>query len=467
MAIDKILVVDDERAIRQALEGWLRGKRYGVSSTDTIAGGERLLKNDTFDLVFLDLGLPDGNGIELLERIQKMAARPHVVMMTGQASLDSVISAMRLGAFDYLVKPFGKDNIELVIRRAEAFSQVVRVNQILSADLSDTRDLMGASPAFETLRELIRKVAPTEATVLIEGENGTGKELVARAIYRASGRVQAPYIKVNCAAVPENLIESEFFGHEKGSFTGATDRREGRFELADGGTLLLDEISEIPSHLQAKLLRVLQEREFERVGGAKTMKVDVRVLATTNRDLRKAVEEGEFREDLFYRLNVFPIHVPPLRERPTDIPLLADHFLTRFARLHGRGIPGFSKAASVAIVEHRWPGNVRELQNAVERAVILTETGHPIEASALGLAFSPAPPPPRPANVVAMPTSPEPSHPKSNRVLSLHEMEKEHILHALEATGGNRAKAADALQISIRTLRNKLNEYRIDVAAEN
>ena len=465
MALEKILVVDDERTIRQALEVWLRGKRYGVSSTDTIAGGDRLLKNDKFDLVFLDIRLPDGDGIELLERIQKMADRPQVVMMTGMASLESVIAAMRLGAFDYLVKPFGKDNIEVVIRRAETFNQVVRVNQILSADLSDTRDLIGASPAFADLREMIRKVAPTEATVLIEGENGTGKELVAHEIFHASGRATSPYIKVNCAAVPENLIESEFFGHEKGSFTGATDRREGRFELAHGGTLLLDEISEIPPHLQAKLLRVLQEREFERVGGTKTIKTDVRVLATTNRDLRKAVEKGEFREDLYYRLNVFPIRVPALRERQADIPVLAEHFLKRFARLHGRGIPGFTAAAAAALLQHAWPGNVRELQNTIERAVILTESGAPITDTTLNL--PPASAQSRPPSLQPITKTATPPRAEPGTVLALHEIEKQHILRALEATGGNRAKAADALQISIRTLRNKLNEYRVSVGAEN
>ena len=465
MALEKILVVDDERTIRQALEVWLRGKRYGVSSTDTIAGGDRLLKNDKFDLVFLDIRLPDGDGIELLERIQKMADRPQVVMMTGLASLESVIAAMRLGAFDYLVKPFGKDNIEVVIRRAETFNQVVRVNQILSADLSDTRDLIGASPAFAQLREMIRKVAPTEATVLIEGENGTGKELVAHAIFHASGRATSPYIKVNCAAVPENLIESEFFGHEKGSFTGATDRREGRFELAHGGTLLLDEISEIPPHLQAKLLRVLQEREFERVGGTKTIKTDVRVLATTNRDLRKAVEKGEFREDLYYRLNVFPIRVPALRERQGDIPVLSEHFLKRFARLHGRGIPGFTPAAAASLLHHPWPGNVRELQNTIERAVILTESGAPITDTTLNL--PPAGNQSRPAGLHPIVITAAPPHAEPGTVLALHEIEKQHILRALEATGGNRARTAEALQISIRTLRNKLNEYRVSVGAEN
>ena len=461
MALEKILVVDDERAIRQALEMWLRGKRYGVSSADSIAGGDRLLKGDKFDLVFLDIRLPDGDGIELLERIQKMPERPQVVMMTGQATLESTIAAMRLGAFDYLIKPFGKDNIEVVIQRAETINQVVRVNQILNADLSDARDLIGSSPAFAHLREMIRKVAPTEATVLIEGENGTGKELVARAIFHASGRAASPYIKVNCAAVPENLIESEFFGHEKGSFTGATDRREGRFELAHGGTLLLDEISEIPPHLQAKLLRVLQEREFERVGGTKTIKVDVRVLATTNRDLRKAVEKGDFREDLYYRLNVFPVRVPALRERLDDIPVLAGHFLKRFARLHGRGIPGFSPAASEALLRHPWPGNVRELQNTIERSVILTESGNSIPEAALGLL--PGTLPAGTPAVLALPKSVDTS---AGASLTLAEVEREHILRTLEATGGNRAKAADALQISIRTLRNKLNEYRVEVGEE-
>ncbi len=465
MALEKILVVDDERAIRQALEMWLRTKRYGVSSAETVAGGDRLLKSDRFDLVFLDIRLPDGDGIELLERIQKMPDRPQVVMMTGQATLDSVIAAMRLGAFDYLLKPFGKDNIEVVIRRAETYNQVVRVNQILSADLSDSRDLIGTSPAFAHLREMIRKVAPTEATVLIEGENGTGKELVAHEIFHASGRSGSPYIKVNCAAVPENLIESEFFGHEKGSFTGATERREGRFELADGGTLLLDEISEIPPHLQAKLLRVLQEREFERVGGTKTIKVDVRVLATTNRDLRKAVEKGDFREDLYYRLNVFPVRVPPLRERQADIPVLSAHFLKRFARVHGRSIPGFSPAADAALLQHSWPGNVRELQNTVERAVILTESGVAISDLALGLPLMGSVP-----RAIELPADAKPPGvPAATHggAMPLHEVEKEHILRTLESTGGNRAKAAEALQISIRTLRNKLNEYRVTTDAES
>src|SRR3954465_11676448 len=285
MAVEKILIVDDEPMIRRVMEDWLRAKRYSVHSAGDLSNAERMLKNDTFDLVFLDRQLPDGEGTELLEAMKKLTHKPMVVVMTGLATLESAVAALRFGAFDYLMKPFSKGEVELLVKRADTFNRVVRVNRLLTAALSDTSDVVGESGVFRRLREVISKVAPTEATVLIQGENGTGKELVARAIYHESARRDAPFIKVNCAALPDNLIESEFFGHEKGSFTGATERREGRFELANGGTLLLDEVREIPPHLQAKLLRVLQEREFERVGGNKTIKVDVRVLATTNRAL--------------------------------------------------------------------------------------------------------------------------------------------------------------------------------------
>jgi transcriptional regulator with GAF, ATPase, and Fis domain len=290
---------------------------------------------------------------------------------------------------------------------------------------------------------------------MISGENGTGKELVANEIFLNSQRLNKPFIKVNCAAISEALIESEFFGHEKGSFTGATDQRDGRFELADGGTILLDEISEISLALQAKLLRVLQEREFERVGGNKTIKVDVRVLATTNRDLFKAVQKGDFREDLYYRLNV-----PPLRDRTGDVELLATHFLERFSREHGIKSAGFSPDGIAGLVAHKWPGNVRELQNVVERAAILTEEGVPITAELMGLAS-----PIGSSNPVAnlpIPTVPVVSNGNSSpgSVVPLHEMEKRAIINALQQTSGNRTQAAEMLQISIRTLRNKLAEYR-------
>ena len=493
MAVEKILVVDDEPMIRKVMEEWLRAKRYSVHSAGDLTTAERMLKNDTFDLVFLDRQLPDGEGTELLEALKKLETKPMVVIMTGLATLESAVAALRFGAFDYLMKPFSKGEVELLVKRADTFNRVVRVNRLLTAALSDTTDVVGQSGVFKRLREVISKVAPTEATVLIQGENGTGKELVARAIYHESARRDGPFIKVNCAALPENLIESEFFGHEKGAFTGATERREGRFELADGGTLLLDEVSEIPPHLQAKLLRVLQEREFERVGGNKTIKVDVRVLATTNRALTKSVEKGDFREDLYYRLNVFPIQVPALRERKEDIELLARTFVQRFARKHGISVTGFSPAAIEALNSHSWPGNVRELQNTIERSVILSESGAPVEAEALGL----APIQGMTAGVKTAKATPEDSQGElplgslgstgdrsatasgtstsagsaekaingvssSESVRPLHEMEKDAILRALEHTGGNRTKAADLLKISIRTLRNKLKEYALD-----
>jgi transcriptional regulator with PAS, ATPase and Fis domain len=311
---------------------------------------------------------------------------------------------------------------------------------------------------------MLKKVARTEATVLIQGENGTGKELVAHEIYHSSSRANAPYIKVNCAAISENLIESEFFGHEKGAFTGASDRREGRFELANGGTLLLDEVSEVSTRVQAKLLRILQEREFERVGGTKTIKVDVRVIATTNRDLKKAVADGDFREDLFYRLNVFPVHVPPLRDRAEDIPELAGHFLRRFARRHAVKIPGFSDRAMKRLMEHNWPGNVRELQNCIERAVIMTDDGSPVQSAALGLVPAGsliAPRAPEPLDSSGAADRPEePVRAGDRSIQPLHTVERDHIFRVLEQTAGNRTKAAELLGISIRTLRNKLNEYR-------
>jgi two-component system, NtrC family, response regulator AtoC len=468
MAIEKILVVDDEPIIRKSFEELLRPKRYGVTTVGTLADAEKVLKRDSFDLVFLDIRLPDGQGLEVLERLSAEKQRPLVIMMSGFGTIETAVSCMRGGAFDYLVKPFSIGQIEVLVRKAEAHQQVLKVNEYLAAQLSDASDLIGDSPAVVALRAMLRKVAPTEATVLIQGENGTGKELVAHEIYHASARSGAPYIKVNCAAVSETLIESEFFGHERGAFTGAAERREGRFEIANGGTLLLDEISEISPRLQAKLLRVLQEREFERVGGSKTLKTDVRVLATTNRDLRKAVANGDFREDLYYRLNVFPVHVPALRERQEDIPILAEHFLQRFARRHGLQLPGFSAQALAALQAHAWPGNVRELQNTIERAVILTDNGTPVPLAALGLmaptgGAQPSPGEPSPNARPAIPSGPY----AGRTVKPLHEIERQHILWALEQTGGNRTKAATLLEISIRTLRNKLHEYRLAEAVCN
>ncbi len=457
MAIEKILVLDDEPMIRKSFEELLRPKRYGIATVGTLQDAEKLLRRDAFDLLFLDVRLPDGCGTDLLDRLANLPHRPLTVVMSGFGTIETAVDCMKSGAFDYLIKPFSLGQIEVIVKKAESYRQVVQVNEYLAAQVSDASDLIGNSAAIVSLRSMLRKVAPTEATVLIQGENGTGKELVAHEIFHGSGRSQAPYIKVNCAAVSDTLIESEFFGHEKGSFTGASERREGRFELANGGTLLLDEISEISPRLQAKLLRVLQEREFERVGGTKTIKVDVRVLATTNRDLSKAVAAGEFREDLFYRLNVFPVHVPRLRDRLDDISMLAAHFLGRCSRRHGLRIPGFTDQAMDVLCSHTWPGNVRELQNTIERAAILTDDQTLVAADSLGLGGSGAMSFSREVTPRCSGGGPM----GAGQVRPLSEVERDHIIRSLEQNGGNRTRTAEMLDISIRTLRNKLNEYRI------
>jgi len=387
MAIEKIIVLDDEPIIRKHLTEILQRKNLLVAQADGLARAKELVDKDDFDLIFADVRLPDGDGSEMLEYCQLKASPPLVAIMTAYASVESAVSCMKKGAFDYIIKPFSDDQVDILLKKASDFHQLVRVNQHLSqGSVNDTdHELLGNSPAIQNLNDLIRKVARTQATVLIQGESGTGKELVARSIFKNSTRSKQPFITVNCAAIPDNLVESEFFGHEKGAFTGAVSRREGRFELAHNGTILLDEISEISPVVQSKLLRVLQERELERVGGTRTIKVDVRVIATTNRDLAQSVERKEFRQDLFFRLNVVPVYVPPLRDRKSDITLLAQTFMRRYAKKHGCPVCGFSDASMEAMMAHSWPGNIRELQNVVERAVILTQEGGYIEPELLGL----------------------------------------------------------------------------------
>jgi DNA-binding NtrC family response regulator len=462
MPIEKIIVLEDDLVVRKNLEQQLRYKRYDVASANTLAAAQELLNKDNFDLMIVDVRLPDGEGTELLKQLQARPVKPLVVMISGFGTVDLAVECMRGGAFTFLTKPFSPEQLAVTLKKAEEHTQLVKVNQFLShaEDEESGYELLGNSKSIEQLRQLIRKVARTQATVLIQGESGTGKELVARALYRQSPRANAPFIKVNCAAIPENLIESEFFGHEKGAFTGALTKREGRFELAHGGTILLDEISEISPTVQAKLLRILQERELERVGGNRTIKVDVRVIATTNRHLEESVSRKEFRQDLFFRLNVVPIMVAPLRERKEDISLLADQFRQRFARKHGIEVHGISSACNATLQKHDWPGNVRELQNVIERAVILCNEGGVLEPVHLGLGQS-----------VALTTGSASSLPSlvssgngfegagSGDFPPLSEVEKRHILAALEQSKGNRTHAAKVLGISIRTLRNKLNEY--------
>jgi DNA-binding NtrC family response regulator len=460
MPIERILVLEDDLIVRKSLEQQLRLRRHDVTAVPTLAQAQECLARDTFDLLFVDVRLPDGEGTDLLKAVALRAQRPLVVIITGFGSVESAVDCMRNGAFDYIIKPFSADQIDFVLKKAAEFTHLLKVNRLLSQEREDTGcELLGQSAAMERLRTLLRRVARTDATVLIQGESGTGKELVARTLYRESPRSNGAFITLNCAAIPENLIESEFFGHEKGAFTGALTKREGRFELAHGGTLLLDEISEISPTVQAKLLRVLQEREFERVGGTRTIKVDVRVIATTNRELEQSVSRKEFRQDLFFRLNVVPVHVPPLRERREDIAYLSRHFMQRFARKHGVRVTGLSDDCIAALHEHDWPGNVRELQNVVERAVILCDDSALLESEHLCLT------PPRPAEPApALPTGASPpgktaAPAADGPPLTLGELERQHIFAMLERCNNNRTQAARLLDISIRTLRNKLHEY--------
>jgi DNA-binding NtrC family response regulator len=458
MSIEKIIILEGDSILRGNLENYLRRCRYDVAATATIAVAREYLSKDNFDLVFLELRLPDGNGAEFLKEIQARAQKPLVVVTTGSGSVESAVDCIKNGAFDYLIKPFSNEQIGVTLRKAEEFIQLVKVNRLLSQEAEESEHiLLGTSQDMENLRQLIRKVARTHATVLIQGESGTGKEAVARALYSESPRARAPFIKVNCAAIPENLIESEFFGHERGAFTGALNKREGRFELAHGGTILLDEISEISPALQAKLLRVLQEREFERVGGNRTIKVDVRVIATTNRDLEQSVEKKEFRQDLFFRLNVVPIHLTPLRNRREDVLLLKKEFMRRFSRRHGVHVKGFTEEAREVLIRHSWPGNVRELQNVIERAVILCGESEMLEPQHLGLTISSQMNPVAPnfANATAIPHVLG----QHNGFPSLAEIERQHIFAALNHCKNNRTHAAKLLDVSIRTLRNKLHEY--------
>jgi len=467
MPIEKIIVLEDDPLVRKSLEQQLRNRRYDVAGVGTIAAAHEYLNKDNFDLIFCDVRLPDGDGTEFLKQVQSRPSKPLVIMMTGFGSVESAVTCMKDGAFDYMLKPFSSEQIDVTLKKAEDFTQLIKVNRFLTQEEGDENnyELLGRSPAMDQVRQLIRKVARTQATVLIHGESGTGKELVARAIYRESPRAGAPFIRVNCAAVPENLIESEFFGHEKGAFTGAMNKREGRFELAHGGTILLDEISEISPQVQAKLLRVLQERELERVGGSRTIKVDVRVIATTNRDLEQSVEKKEFRQDLYFRLNVVPVFVPPLRERREDVVFLAEQFMQRFARKHGVKPSGMSASCRGALEAHSWPGNVRELQNVIERAVILCADGEQLLPAHLGFGGTALTATPVTTGVT---TSTATSSPVSTNedVLSLSDLEKNHILNILDKCSGNRTHAARKLGISIRTLRNKLNEYGLGGKAD-
>ena len=373
-----VLIVDDDDLVLQSLKMVLRAAGYRVKTADRGSKALKILEKEEVDLVITDLKMPSMSGVELLDRIYEMGKDMPVIMITAYATVETAVDAMKKGAFDYIMKPFSADEIELLVKRALEDRRLRRENHKLREVIKQENSpvdftIIGEDEKMKALMRMIERVANSDVTVLIQGESGTGKELFARAIHTISNRREFPYIRMNCAAIPETLMESELFGYEKGAFTGAVASKPGKFELADKGTILLDEIGEMPLHLQAKLLRVLQEKEIDRLGGRQTVKVDTRVIATTNRNLAKEVKEGRFREDLFFRLNVLPLYIPPLRERRDDIPLLARHFLAKFNKRIGKSIRAISDPAMSLLMEYSWPGNVRELENCILRAAILCD----------------------------------------------------------------------------------------------
>jgi DNA-binding NtrC family response regulator len=446
MRSGRILVVDDEVNARTALAELLRDEGFEV---ETAADAFKALgKYESFlpHVVVTDLKMPGKDGIELVKKIRSFEDASAVVVMTAFGAVSSAVEAMRAGAADYLTKPLNFDELLVVLDKVLEQQALRREARQLRARVRDRvapDNIVGASPPMQRVFEVVDQVAPSKATVLITGESGTGKELVANALHQRSPRANGPFIKLHCAALAESLLESELFGHEKGSFTGAMARKDGRFSLADGGTLFLDEIGEISPSIQVKLLRFLQEHEFERVGGTQTIKVDVRVIAATNRNLADEVAKGRFREDLYYRLNVVSLEMPPLRDRRTDIPSLAKFFLDRYAKENAKTIEGFAPETMELLIAYDWPGNVRELENAVERAVVLT-TRAQIEPKAL-------PPNVRPRSTPAgMPVIPG---------STLEDIERYTILETLKAAGGSTSKAAEILGISVRTIQYRLHQY--------
>ena len=441
-----ILVVDDERTMRDFLKSSLAG-RYRVRTATNGAEALALLREERFDLVLSDIQMPGGGGMELLRDIrERLDYHPCVILMTAFATVEQAVKATKNGAEDYICKPFGLDQLDHVLEQALRMRQLHRENTNLRANLVDRarkHGLLGNNPAMEQLREKIHMIADSRGTVLLEGESGTGKEIVARAIHESGWRKDGPFIRINCAAIPETLLEAELFGYERGAFTGAVQSRKGKFELADGGTLLLDEISEIPFAMQAKLLRVLQEREFMRLGAQYATRSDVRIIATTNRNLREEIKARNFREDLFFRLNVIPLQIVPLRVRKDDIPLLALHFCQNFCAENNKPLMELTEGAMRGLIALDWPGNVRQLQNVIERAVILSTSGR-LDEDILGLSDE----------IDATDTSGGLSSD-----MTLKDMERKLILRKLSNTRGNRTQAAHELGISVRTLRNKLNLY--------
>ncbi len=449
----RVLVVDDERSMRELLAIMLRQAGHDVTVADGGEAAIKALKSDTFDLVITDLRMREVDGLAVLRAAKEQSPQTVVLVITAFASTETAVEAMKLGAYDYLTKPFKVDEIKLTIANALERKRLQDENQALKRQLRQERgfeNFLGKSPQMLDIFETIRKAADSVSTVLITGESGTGKELVARAIHEESPRRNGPFVSINCGAVPETLMESELFGHVKGAFTGAVANTVGLFSAAAGGTLFLDEVTEVPSSVQVKLLRAIQEREIRRVGDTRDIKVDVRLIAASNRDVAKAVADGALREDLFYRLNVIPIHLPPLRERRDDVPPLVAHFITHLAAELGRPVRGATPEALAILENYRWPGNVRELENVIERALVLG-SGHMLDARALPPDLQ------RPPDVQDI--SVEIPEEGLDLEATLSQVEQRYIQMALARTGGVQTRAAELLRVSFRQFRYKLQKY--------
>ncbi len=443
-----ILVIDDDEAIRDSCQQvFSRDGNRVVVAEDGLIGLTRF-KKESFDLIILDLKMPGLGGMDVLNEIKGDDPEAIVIVITGYSTIESAVEAMKNGAYDFVPKPFTPDSLRMIARRALEKKKLALENILLRAEVKENlgpKVIIGKSESMKKVEDLVLKVSPTDSTVLISGDSGTGKELVARAIHHYSGRKDKPFVVVDCGSLVENLFESELFGHVKGSFTGASETKYGRFELANEGTLFFDEIGNISMNIQIKLLRVIQEREITKVGSGQVIKADVRIIAATNKDLQKAVKEGTFREDLFYRLSVVPIALPPLRERRKDIPILADNFLKKYNRMRKKNVKAISEKAMKALVEYDWPGNVRELENAIERGVVLTESEviEPKDLYYYGLSVD---------------TS---SQSNTTKTRSLYDVEREHIIKTLKMFNNQIGRAAEALGVDRKTLRLKLKKYGI------
>lgn len=476
---DPILVVDDEVEMRIAMQASLKRCGYPVELSHNAIDGLNKIKKNKYSLVITDMTMPKRSGVEFLKDIKKHDPNIPVILITAYGTIETAVESMKHGAFDYIQKPFDFDTFIFLIERALTYKAPVKPAEKVEGDTGKvsspkpgipSREIITQDPSMLSLLDMAKNVAHSSATVLIQSESGTGKELLARYIHEQSDRADRPFVAVNCAALPETLLESELFGHKKGAFTGAINDHRGKFEQANGGTILLDEISEMDLSLQAKLLRVLQEHVIDRVGGSDPIRIDIRVIATTNRDLMGYVEEQKFREDLYFRLNVIPLSLPPLRERRGDVKLLSEYLADKHANLSKRDVPEIKPETMKILENYHWRGNVRELENVMERAVLLCN-GNSIQPANLLMSAVPhsaSPAPSKPAAMASIGSLPveEPESDDTGASVnikvgaSMWEVEKQLIFETLKETSGNRTKAADILGISIRTLRNKLNEYR-------